>query len=350
MRCPVCNMENDDTLNFCQGCGRPIYHCPGCGKVLTNQDPFCDNCGTPIPNDLLAKIPGYFSAAKESTIGATEVLSETNQPPVFAPRTAAASSPRAFCENCGKRCMAGSRYCTKCEEILFAEAQKESPRKQSGLVIVLLVLLLVAFFVGGFIAIKSGWIELPALSDLFTVNDAAYDEDEDADVDEDEEEEEPADTDPEETEELSEPETENPSDDAQAVPDEQPTEASSEEITEPETEEETTEATEETVEETTEAGIDLSDPVLYFIENCDKMYFDMEDLAGFSKSDARYARNGCYAKSGRMFNDASLQAYYEQFDWYVPSISPNNFSNSMMNAYQIANLNLVLEYESKMGY
>ena len=86
------------------------------------------------------------------------------------------------------------------------------------------------------------------------------------------------------------------------------------------------------------------------MENCDKVYLTNADLAGLDKEGCRIARNACFAKSGRMFNDAELQAYFEQFDWYVPTYKASSFPNNVMNAYQHANIKLIQAYEKEKGF
>jgi len=97
-------------------------------------------------------------------------------------------------------------------------------------------------------------------------------------------------------------------------------------------------------------GTPDSDPLQYFIENCHLQYLTRDDLDGFDAQMSRIARNAVYARSGRKFNDAELQNYFQQFDWYVPSVDPNQFTTAMMNDCQIKNIELVTAYEREMGY
>lgn len=62
------------------------------------------------------------------------------------------------------------------------------------------------------------------------------------------------------------------------------------------------------------------------------------------------ARNEIYARHGRIFKDESLQEYFEKFDWYYPIIQPDDFEESMLNDYEIANRELIVEYETEQGY
>ena len=107
--------------------------------------------------------------------------------------------------------------------------------------------------------------------------------------------------------------------------------------------------TEEYTKAPTEATVELT-PLQYWIEYCDIQRFTQEDLETFDAEECRLARNAIFAKSGRKFNDASLQAYYEQFDWYHPTVSPDSFSNSMLNDIQSYNRDLIVMYEESRGY
>ncbi|MBS6263866.1 MAG: YARHG domain-containing protein [Clostridium sp.] len=132
------------------------------------------------------------------------------------------------------------------------------------------------------------------------------------------------------------------------------TENETKESAESETEEETEEslpllsAEEASSEAETEAA--AADPVVYFIMNCDKMYFTREDLLSFDAEMCRMARNGIYARLGRAFKDEVLNSYFTQFDWYVPVLSAEEFSETLLNQYQIANRDLIVAYEREMGY
>ena len=51
-----------------------------------------------------------------------------------------------------------------------------------------------------------------------------------------------------------------------------------------------------------------------------------------------------------MFKDEGLQNYFASFNWYVPTISPDDFQESMLNEYEIANRDLIVQYETEQGY
>ncbi len=85
----------------------------------------------------------------------------------------------------------------------------------------------------------------------------------------------------------------------------------------------------------------------YWIENCDVRYLSNNDLYGLSQEEARIARNAIYAKSGRMFRDEALNAFFGTYDWYIPRYSAEYFSDDMLSDVQSHNLELVIAYESR---
>ena len=114
----------------------------------------------------------------------------------------------------------------------------------------------------------------------------------------------------------------------------------------PEVTEESATESAQTERETAETDYPVpQDPLTSFVEYCDKAYLTMEDIAGFDEWTCVLARNACYAKSGRIFQNYRLREYFGQFNWYNPTISPEQFSDRMLNDYQLANIGLVMEYE-----
>lgn len=88
----------------------------------------------------------------------------------------------------------------------------------------------------------------------------------------------------------------------------------------------------------------------YFLPTSSSEYLSMSDLEGFSQDDCRLARNELYARYGRRFDDPNLQAYFDALDWYEGTIEPADFDESVMNEYEIANRDLIVQYEKDMGY
>lgn len=382
MKCFICNHENSEDSLFCMGCGSRIPRCPSCGRVLTGRDRFCMYDGTVIPEEILKLIPEETelvtvssepeqvlvpTAAEEDTfsqvLAGVENSVAEDYPKAFcmncgkpvyedsdycpacqaAANVPVAAAPVAFCMNCGKPCEPGQDLCEDCAVAMgYAATPAVEPqvtrrprkkKKKTGLIValILLLLLLVGGIALGF-AISNGDLDLPFLS-------ADKDDDRDSDDEEentdDEGESEGAGEGEDDEDQTGEGEDVTSGDDAV----EDPTEAPTEEMTEEPTEEETEPETEPE-----------EDRLVYFVENCDHIYFTEADIEGFTAEECRIARNACYAHSGRMFNDAALQAYYEQFDWYEPIYTPENFPANALNGCQTSNIQLITAYEQEMGY
>ncbi|MDD7389466.1 MAG: YARHG domain-containing protein [Lachnospiraceae bacterium] len=86
------------------------------------------------------------------------------------------------------------------------------------------------------------------------------------------------------------------------------------------------------------------------LPNSSTTYLSMSDLNGLTKEECRIARNEIFARHGRMFDDETLQAYFKQFEWYEPTIAPENFTDNLLNDYELKNLDLIIAYEKEKGY
>ena len=75
-------------------------------------------------------------------------------------------------------------------------------------------------------------------------------------------------------------------------------------------------------------------------------YITNADLAGLSEWEIRVARNEIYARHGRIFTSPDLAEYFSQKSWYVPSIPADQFDNSYLNSIEIANLQVITQYEA----
>jgi len=96
-----------------------------------------------------------------------------------------------------------------------------------------------------------------------------------------------------------------------------------------------------------ENGVGTQD---YVLPGSDMRYVSKEELKDFTAEQCRLARNELYARHGRIFDDEFLQKYFSSKDWYSPSIATADFKESMLNEYEIANRNLIVEYEKERGY
>ena len=73
----------------------------------------------------------------------------------------------------------------------------------------------------------------------------------------------------------------------------------------------------------------------------------MADLMGLTKEECRIARNELYARHGRRFKDAELQGYFDSCDWYEGTIAPEDFDDTVLNEFEIANRDLIVQYEAE---
>lgn len=87
-----------------------------------------------------------------------------------------------------------------------------------------------------------------------------------------------------------------------------------------------------------------------FVLNSYLYTYSEYDIADFTAEDCRLARNGIYARHGRKFKDEELTNYFSQFDWYRPAIEPDDFTDLFLNETEIANRDLIVEFEKKKGY
>lgn len=74
------------------------------------------------------------------------------------------------------------------------------------------------------------------------------------------------------------------------------------------------------------------------------------DLEGLSAEECKIARNEIYARHGRKFDDEGLQSYFDSCDWYQGTVEPGDFQESSLSETEIANRNLIIEYEKEKGY
>ena len=83
----------------------------------------------------------------------------------------------------------------------------------------------------------------------------------------------------------------------------------------------------------------------YIFYDSDTRYLTDEDLRGLSSWELKIARNEIYARRGRLFNDSSLQNYFDSCSWYNGYISPNSFNENSLNKIEQYNVKLIKKYE-----
>lgn len=317
MQCPACQERINPNTKFCAKCGQKIPRCPTCGDVITRRSRYCGKDGTVLPREVLDLLPE------------TPAPQIPKAPPVQQPprQPVQRQTQRKFCAKCGRECTNGQTICDACKAAQMRTG-KDTASNRRSMTVLLVVLLAVA------ILLLTGIACYVAFSGDLPFS-GSHDE------------------------QMREPDA-RPSEEQQGTiqterPQYEPEEETAVFIV-PETEPVVTvppatiPMTQPPTEAPTEPEVDEDARVLYFINNCDSRYLTAADLEGFDENMCRIARNSIYAKSGRKFNDASLQAYFEQYDWYVPSVDPASFTAGMLNDYQNANLNLIMNYESDHGY
>ena len=88
----------------------------------------------------------------------------------------------------------------------------------------------------------------------------------------------------------------------------------------------------------------------FILPDSSTKYLTHKDLEGLSKNKCRIARNEIYARHGRKFVDKELRKYFNSKKWYKGTIEAEDFKESMLNKYEVANRDLILSYEEEKGY
>ncbi len=83
-----------------------------------------------------------------------------------------------------------------------------------------------------------------------------------------------------------------------------------------------------------------SDTHAYTVEELEAMHLSAQDL--------EIARNEIYARHGRGFNDAELQAYFDAQEWYEQTYTPEEFDaqSGLLNSTEQANVNVIGQVEA----
>ena len=91
----------------------------------------------------------------------------------------------------------------------------------------------------------------------------------------------------------------------------------------------------------------------YILPYSDESYISEEDLAALSQEEILLARNEIYARHGRKFNTPEIHDYFIEQPWYTEIYEPEEFdsmANEVFNEYEKENINIIVNYEEKMGY
>ncbi|WP_338470883.1 YARHG domain-containing protein [Niallia sp. XMNu-256] len=79
----------------------------------------------------------------------------------------------------------------------------------------------------------------------------------------------------------------------------------------------------------------------YLLPHSSYSYLSYSDIAGFSKSELRLARNEIYARYGYIFQSDDLRAYFNSQDWYYPDSS----YNGNLSSIEKHNVDFIKSYE-----
>ena len=83
----------------------------------------------------------------------------------------------------------------------------------------------------------------------------------------------------------------------------------------------------------------------YILPESNTRLYTAAELAGLDKATLRLARNEIYARHGRRFNSADLQAYFDSKPWYHGTIAPGDFDNNVLNSFELGNIKLIESLE-----
>ena len=90
--------------------------------------------------------------------------------------------------------------------------------------------------------------------------------------------------------------------------------------------------------------IDIYGSEEYIFQQSATAYLSKEDLAGLSADEIQMAINEIYARHHRKFVLQEVQDYFNSKSWYSGTIEAADFEVSVMNIYECANINLMVDY------
>jgi len=89
-------------------------------------------------------------------------------------------------------------------------------------------------------------------------------------------------------------------------------------------------------------GEEVSD---YICPNSSAKKLTKKQVLKLSKKKRWLAKNEIYARHGRKFNNQELQDYFNSTTWYIGTIEPEDFDESVFNKVEKANIKLLTQYE-----
>lgn len=79
----------------------------------------------------------------------------------------------------------------------------------------------------------------------------------------------------------------------------------------------------------------------------DRRFYAEEELEDMPAQVMLYARNEIYARHGRIFRNQELREYFELQSWYYGKIKPEDFSNEILNEYELENARMLVILENQ---
>lgn len=89
----------------------------------------------------------------------------------------------------------------------------------------------------------------------------------------------------------------------------------------------------------------------YIFADSSSRYLTESEIRQLTPERMSYARNEIYARHGRKFRDAALQAYFDAKPWYHPQYEPDAFDaiqNTLFNDYEKENVKLISKIEQEI--
>lgn len=84
----------------------------------------------------------------------------------------------------------------------------------------------------------------------------------------------------------------------------------------------------------------------YILPGSDTTLISYDTLRALSNDQLRLARNEIYARHGRRFDDAQLQAYFDGKSWYHGTIAPEDFDANVLSKVELQNIDRIKEVEA----
>ncbi len=89
---------------------------------------------------------------------------------------------------------------------------------------------------------------------------------------------------------------------------------------------------------------------VYILPESNIRYIKSNEINKFNAEKLNLAKNEIYARHGFIFNTDSIKKYFENCAWYEPSVASSEFSDSVFNEYEVANIALLETYEKISRY